>query len=104
MPYHLQQKRHAAIRKTSTLHIEKKEKVKQIYEGEDIIQEMRDQEEEIYNEFNQVKEDNDQILQEMEEKLSRLEKKELNKEVYINEQYENIDKRLDYVKLKNKRV
>ena len=44
------------IRKIKTLNDEKDERVKEIYEGEDIIQDLQEQEEEMYKEFRLIKE------------------------------------------------
>jgi hypothetical protein len=44
------------IRKLKTLHIEKDERVREIYEGEDIITDLQEQEEEMYREFRLIKE------------------------------------------------
>jgi hypothetical protein len=58
----------------------------------------------MYREYKLIKERNEKKLDMLEHEMAKLDKKEKNKQLWIEEQLENIDKRMEYVKLKNKRV
>lgn len=92
------------MREVHSLTAEKKDRVREIYEGEDVMQDLQTQEEAMLNEYRLMKQRNDDIIAELDAKLARLEKKERNQELTIQEQLEGIDRRMDYVKLKSSRV
>ena len=58
----------------------------------------------MMNDFRRHKEQNERKLELLEGELMRMDKKEDMKEQWIKDQLENIERRMDYVKTKNKRV
>ena len=58
----------------------------------------------MMNDFRRHKEQNERKLELLEGELMRMDKKEDTKEQWIKDQLENIERRMDYVKTKNKRV
>ena len=84
--------------------MEREEGVREIYEGEDVISYMQHREEKMMNDFRRLKEQNERKLELLEGELMRMDKKEDSKDQWIKDQLENIERRMDYVKTKNKRV
>ena len=58
----------------------------------------------MMNDFRRLKEQNERKLELLEGELMRMDKKEDSKDQWIKDQLENIERRMDYVKTKNKRV
>lgn len=64
---------------------ERKVKVREIFEGEDVIAEMRHTEQQQYQRDQQNKEDNNDYIEELDKQLVMLDKKIINKEKWIGE-------------------
>jgi hypothetical protein len=54
---------------------ERSEKVKEIYQGEDIISEMREAEDEMMKEYQNEKKENEKYIEKLDIKLHKIEKK-----------------------------